>query len=105
MAQTRKNLPAIQETWVQSLDWEDPLEKGMATHSDILAWEIPRTEEPGGLQSMGSQRTGHYQTTNTCTMYIYIYKYIYVIICTLRFTQRQLYLHKAGKYSKKRDVL
>ena len=49
-----KNLPAKQETRVQSLDQEDPLEKGMATHSSILAWEIPRTEEPGGLQSMGS---------------------------------------------------
>ena len=49
-----KNLPAKQETRVQSLDQEDPLEKGMATHSNILAWEIPRTEEPGGLQSMGS---------------------------------------------------
>ena len=56
MAQTVKNLPAIQETWVQSLGQEDPLEKGMATHSSILAWEIPWTEEPGGLQSMGSQR-------------------------------------------------
>ena len=50
-----KNLPEIWETWVQSLAWEDPLEKGMATHSSILAWRIPRTEEPGGLQSMGSQ--------------------------------------------------
>jgi len=48
-----KNPPAVQETWVQSLSWEDTLEKGMATHSSILAWEIPRTEEPGGLQSMG----------------------------------------------------
>ena len=47
------------ETWVRSLGWEDPLEKEMATHSSILAWEIPRTEEPGGLQSMGSQRVGH----------------------------------------------
>ena len=54
-----KYLPAIWETWVPSLSWEDPLEKGMATHSSILAWEIPRTEEPGGLQSMGSQRVGH----------------------------------------------
>ena len=54
-----KNLPAVQETWVQSLGWEDPLEKEMATHSSILAWRIPRTEEPGGLQSMGSQRVGH----------------------------------------------
>ena len=51
-----KNLLAEQETWVQSLDQEDPLEKGMATHSSILAWRILGTEEPGGLQSMGSQR-------------------------------------------------
>ena len=50
-----KNLPAVQETQVQSLGREDPLEKGMATHSSILAWRIPWTEEPGGLQSMGSQ--------------------------------------------------
>ena len=56
MAQMVKNLPAMQETQVQSLDQEDPLEKGMATHSSILAWEIPWTEEPGGLQSMGSQK-------------------------------------------------
>ena len=54
-AQTIKNLPAIQETWVRSLGVEDPLEKGMATHSTILAWRIPWVEEPGGLQSMGSQ--------------------------------------------------
>ena len=51
--------PAMQENWVLSLSWEDPLEKGMATHSSILAWRIPWTEEPGGLQSMGSQRVGH----------------------------------------------
>ena len=49
----------MQETWVQFLGWEDPLEKEMATHSSILAWEIPWTEEPGGLQSTGSQRVGH----------------------------------------------
>ena len=54
-----KNLPAVQEIQVQSLGWEDPLEKGMATHSSILAWRIPWTEEPGGLQSMGSQRVRH----------------------------------------------
>ena len=54
-----KNLPAMQEAWVQSLDLEDPLEKGMATHSSVLAWRIPWTEEPGGLQSMGLQRVGH----------------------------------------------
>ena len=54
-----KNLPEMQETWVQSLDWEDPLEKGMAIHSSILAWRIPWTEDTGGLQSMWSQRVGH----------------------------------------------
>ena len=54
-----KNPPAQQETQVQPLGWEDPLEKETATHSSILAWEIPWTEEPGGLQSMGSQRVGY----------------------------------------------
>ena len=54
-----RNLPAMQETWVQSLGLEDPLEKGMATHSSILAWRIPGTEEPCGLQFMGLQRVGH----------------------------------------------
>ena len=54
-----KNPPAMQETWVRSLVWEDPLEEKMATHSSILAWRIPWTEEPGKLQSMGSQRVGH----------------------------------------------
>ena len=49
----------MQEMWVQSLGWEDPLKEEMAIHSSILAWEIPWTEEPGGLQSMGSQRVGH----------------------------------------------
>ena len=58
-AQMVKNLPAVQETWVQSPGWDDPLEKGMATHSSILAWRIPWTEEPGGLQSVGSQRNRH----------------------------------------------
>ena len=58
MAQMVKRLPAKQETWVQSLGWQDPLEKEMATHSSTLAWKIPRMEEPGGLQSMGSQRIG-----------------------------------------------
>ena len=58
MAQMIWNLPERQETWVQTLDWEDPLENGMATHSSILARNIPWTEEPGGLSSMGSQRVG-----------------------------------------------
>ena len=59
IAQVIKNLPVMQETWVQSLGQEDPLEKEKAIHYSILAWRIPWTEEPGGLQSMGSQRVGH----------------------------------------------
>ena len=59
VTQTAKNLPAMQETWVQSLSQEDPLKREIATHSSILAWRIPWTEGPGGLQSMGSQRVGH----------------------------------------------
>ena len=59
VAQKVKNLPAVQETQVQSLDWEDPLEKEMTIHSSILAWRILWTEEPSGLQSMGSQRVRH----------------------------------------------
>ena len=65
VAQTVKNLPAMLEARVQSLGWEDPLEKGMATHSSISAWRIPCTEETYGLQSMGSQRVGHDWATNT----------------------------------------
>ena len=59
VAQSVKSVPAIWESHVQPLGWEDPLEKEMETHSSILAWRIPRTEEPGGLQSMKSQRVGH----------------------------------------------
>ena len=59
VAQMVKYLPAMQETQVQSLGWEDPLEKGMATHSSILVWRIPWAEEPGRLQSMGSQKVRH----------------------------------------------
>ena len=59
MTQLVKNLPAMPKIQVRSLGWEDLLEKEMATHSSILAWRIPWTEEPGGLQSMGSQRVGH----------------------------------------------
>ena len=67
VAQSVKNLPAVQETWVQSLGWQDPLEEGTATHSSILAWRISWTEEPGGLQFMWSQRVGHDGTTKHCT--------------------------------------
>ena len=59
VAEMVKNLPAMQETRVRSLGWEVPLEKGLAIHSSILAWRIPWTEKPGGLQSMGWQTTGH----------------------------------------------
>ena len=59
VAQTVKHLSAMQETWVRSLGWEDPLEKEMAPHSSTLAWKIPWMEEPGGLKSMWSQRVGH----------------------------------------------
>ena len=59
VAQRLKRLPAMQETWVRSLGWEDPLEKEMATHSSILTWRIPWMEEPGGLQSTGLQRVRH----------------------------------------------
>ena len=65
--QTVKNLPTVPEPRAQSLGWEDPLEKGLATHSRILAWRIPWTEEPGGLQSMGSQRVGNDWATKTFT--------------------------------------
>ena len=58
-AQSVKNLPAVQKTRVRSLSWEDPMEKEMATHSSIFAWKVSWTEEPGGLQSMVSQRVGH----------------------------------------------
>ena len=63
VSQTVKNLPVMRDTWVRSLGWEDPLEKGMATHSSILTWRTPQTEEAGGLQSMGSQRVGHDRAT------------------------------------------
>ena len=63
MVQREKNPPAMQETWVQTLGWEDPLEEGMTAHSNILAWRIPWTEEPGGLQSIGSQRVNMTEVT------------------------------------------
>ena len=77
MAQMAKNLPAARETQVWSLGQEDPLEKEMATHSSILAWRIPWIEEPGGLQSMGSQRVGHDWVTNTMWL---LSRFLYVKI-------------------------
>ena len=70
MAQRLKGLPAMQETWVQSLGQEDPLEKEMATHPSILAWRIPWTEKPGGLQSTGSQRVGHDWATSLSLFFL-----------------------------------
>ena len=67
VAQMVKNMPAMHKSWVQSLGQEDPLEKGIATHSSILAWRILWTEEPGRLQSVGSQRVRLNRTTNTHT--------------------------------------
>ena len=75
VAQTVKNLPSVWETWVQSLSWEDPLEEGLTTHSDILAWRIPWTEEPG------VQRVGlNWMIKHSMCLCIYIYIYIYIYI-------------------------
>jgi len=60
VAQREKNPPAMQETWIRSLGWEEPLEEDMATHSSLLAWRVPMDEEPGGLQSMETQRVIHH---------------------------------------------
>ena len=70
VAQTVKHLPTVRETWVQSLGWEDPLEKEMANHSRTLAWKTPWTEEPGRLQSMRSQRVGHDWATSLSLSYL-----------------------------------
>ena len=78
-----KNLPAMQEmqeTPVRSLGQEDPLEEGMATHSSILAWRIPWTEEPGGLRYMGSQRIRHDWSEHACTVHNYLGKFLLAII-------------------------
>ena len=76
MAQSVKSLPAMQETCVGSLGWEDPLQKEMATHSSILAWEIPWTEEPGRLQSIGSQRVEHDLATETTAAWCAVFSVI-----------------------------
>ena len=72
ICQMVQNLPAIQETRVRSLGWEGPLEEGMATHSSILVWRIPRTEEPGGLQSTGLQRVGQDWATSTISFHLLV---------------------------------
>ena len=86
MALMVKDLPTIPQTWVRSLDQEDPLEKRMATYSSILAWRIPWTEEPSGLQSMGSQRIRHDWATNittTCWKF-YFRKVNLMVVCSRR---------------------
>ena len=90
-----KNLPAMQQTWVQSLGQEDPLEEGMAAHSSILAWRIPWTEEPGWLQSIRCKESDTTEATeHTCmhisyifknSVYIYKINIIYIYICSLFF--------------------
>ena len=82
-----KNLPPIQETHVQSLGWEDPLDKEMETHSRILAWEIPWTEEPGGLQFMRSQRVWHEWTHTWMKYYFPNYSQILFILLNCRVFQ------------------
>ena len=78
VAQRLKRLPAMRETWVRSLGWEDPLEKEMATYSSILAWRIPWTEEPGRLQSTGSQRVGHdWATSLTHSQKLVLYRHTF----------------------------
>ena len=80
VAQTVKRLFTMQETWFRSLGWEDPLEKEMAIHSSTIAWKIPWTEDPGRLQSMGSQRVGHNWATPHPSIHSFIYIYIYIYI-------------------------
>ena len=75
-----KNLPVMRETWVRSLGWEDPLEKEMATHSSILAWRIPWTEELCGVQSMGSQRIGH-EAAKISKLCVYLGFYFLTVVC------------------------
>ena len=104
VAQMVKNLPAMLETWVRSLDWEDTLEKGTATHSNILAWRIPLTQEPHGLQSMGSQRVRHDWATFTFSkftshfykifMEIYVSEDSHLLLFTENILLAQSYLVK-----------
>ena len=83
LAQRLKHLPAMRETWVRSLGWEDPLEKEMATHYSVLAWRIPWIEEPGRLQSMGLQRVGHDWATSLSLHSHFIFKLSIVLLSSL----------------------
>ena len=92
VAQMVKNLPAMKETWVRSAGREDPLEEGMATHSSILAWRVPWTEEPGGLQSMESKRAGHDWPSN-----IPLLPYVFSCLSLKHFDVQK---RRNGSYSK-----
>ena len=104
MAQMVKNLPAMQETQIQSLGQEDPLEKGMATLSSILAWRIPRTEEPGTLQSKRSQRVGHDWATNTLTFTFHTHTHTYTIQFSSVQSLSRVWLYSAIK-KKKNEIM
>ena len=108
VAQMVKNLPAVQETWVQSLSWEDPLEKEMETHSSTLAWKIPWMEEPGRLQSMALQRVRHdftfaFSNKQTCP----IFNFSLMMSCIHSFNEKFLHLkielQQCSPYSLCRD--
>ena len=88
VAQMVKNLPAMRQTWVWSLGWEDPLEKGKANHSSILAWRIPWTEEPGRLQSMGLQS---WTQLSKFHFHFHIYIYIYIYLYSTEWKERKEY--------------
>ena len=92
VAQMVKNLPVMWKTQVHSLGLEDPLEKEMATHSSILAWKIPWTEEPSRLQSMGSQRVRHDWVTNTFTFIIYMCVCVCVFVCVCIYIYIYIYI-------------
>ena len=105
VAQTVKNMPAMQESRIQPLGREDPLEKGMATHSSTSAWRIPRTEEPGGLQSVGWQRVRHDWATNTTRVHdMFLPCYVFILIINhhhlLSFFVFWVFLHRKllGRY-------
>ena len=80
-----KNLPAMQETWVGSLGWEDTLEEGIATHSNILVWRIPQTEEPGGLQSIGSQKSWTQLNQLSMQAHTYINTHIKIVLTLISY--------------------
>ena len=96
-----KNLPAMQETWVWSLGWEDPLEKGMETHSSVLVREIPWTEESGGLQSMDLQKLTH-DWSNWACINIYIHIYICTYMCVYVYIHTKVNVYKLCFYKQKK---